>query len=156
MLEASVVPSCAYRTFSIRFTLSLPVDLLDAAAAEAARAKRATLPEADLVRRQAAEKLWGYVATELNRLFREAGFPVEPGPGAHEHRRQWLRELDRSLGRDFASRHEAFADLHGSCFYEARCPAPDVLEAMVAEARAFVDEVRAALREVRRRGARAA
>ena len=132
------------------------VDLLDEAAAEAARAGRTHPPESDLARRQAAEKIWGYVASELNRTLRATGFPVEVGPEAHEMRKKWLRELDRALGRNFAARHDAFADVHGACFYESRCPTPDLLAAMANEARAFVDEVKAALVEVRRRGARAA
>ncbi len=55
---------------------------------------------ADLFRRQAAEKVWGFIVSELNRALREAGYPVEPGPASHEARRQWLRELDRALGTD--------------------------------------------------------
>jgi len=132
------------------------VDLLDEAAAEAARAGRTTPPESDLARRQAAEKIWGYVASELNGALRMNGFPVEAGSEAHEVRKKWLRELDRALGRNLLARHNEYADLHGSCFYESRCPTPDLLEAMARDARTFVEDVKAALREVRRRGVRAA
>jgi hypothetical protein len=131
------------------------VDLLDAAASESDRAKRATLPEADLMRRQAAEKTWGFVATEVNRLLRSLGYDVEVGPRSHEARKKWLHELDRALGTNLFGRHEEYAELHGSCFYEAKCPPPDVIDGMILEARRFVEDVRAALLEVRHRGARA-
>lgn len=131
------------------------VDLLDEAAAEAARAGRTSPPESDLARRQAAEKIWGYVASELNRALRANGFPVEAGPEAHEVRKKWLRELDRALGGNFLARHDEYADLHGSCFYESRCPAPDLLQGMARDARTFVEQVKAAIREVKHRGVRA-
>lgn len=133
----------------------MTVDLLDAAAFETDRARRVTLPEADLMRRQAAEKTWGFVATEVNRILRSVGYDVEPGPRSHEARKKWLRELDRALGTNLSVRHEAYAELHGSCFYEAKCPDPDVIDGMITQARTFVEDVRAALIEVRRRGARA-
>jgi hypothetical protein len=132
------------------------VDLLEAANVEASRAETERIPEADLFRRQAAEKIWGFIVSELNRTLRGAGYPVEPGPGSHEARRKWLKELDRALGTSLVSRHDAYADLHGSCFYEARCPPPDTLHDMLEGARPFVDSVALALREVRRRGPRAA
>lgn len=131
------------------------MDLLDAANDEAGRAETERLPQADLYRRQAAEKIWGFVVSEVNRRLREAGYPVESGPASHEARRKWLRELDRVLGTDLVPRHDAYADLHGSCFYEARCPPPEVLRYMLEGARPFVESVITALREVRRRGARA-
>jgi len=96
------------------------------------------------------------VASELNGALRMNGFPVEAGSEAHEVRKKWLRELDRALGRNLLARHNEYADLHGSCFYESRCPTPDLLEAMARDARTFVEDVKAALREVRRRGVRAA
>lgn len=107
------------------------------------------------MRRQAAEKTWGYVVTEVNRILRSMGYDVEPGPRSHEARRKWLRELDRALGMNLSGRHEEYAELHGACFYEAKCPSPDVIDGMIAQARRFVEDVRAALIEVRRRGARA-
>jgi len=132
------------------------VNLLEAANVEADRAETERIPQADLFRRQAAERIWGFVVSELNRALRSAGYPVEPGPASHEARRKWLRELDRALGTDLVSRHDAYADLHGSCFYEARCPPPDALRHMLEGARPFVDSVALALREVKRRSARAA
>ena len=131
------------------------VDLLDVAASESDRARRVTLPEADLMRRQAAEKTWGFVVTEVNRILRSMGYDVEPGPRSHEARKKWLRELDLALGTNLSRRHEEYAELHGSCFYEAKCPSPDVIDGMIMEARRFVEDVRASLLEVRRRGARA-
>lgn len=132
------------------------MDLLEAANVEASRAETERIPEADLFRRQASEKIWGFIVSELNHTLRTAGYPVEPGPASHEARRKWLRELDRALGTDLVSRHDAYADLHGSCFYEARCPSPEMLRRMLEGARPFVDSVALALREVRRRGPRAA
>ena len=133
----------------------LGVDFLDEAISEADRARRVPPPESDLARRQAAEKIWGYVASELNRELRAAGLQVEPGSGGHDDRRRWLRELDRALGRNLTARHDAYADLHGACFYDSRCPPPEVLKALAREAREFVEEAKQALLEVRRRGARA-
>ena len=133
----------------------MAVDLLDAAASETERARRVTIPEADLMRRQAAEKTWGFVVSEVNRILRSMGYDVEPGPRSHEARKKWLRELDRVLGTTLSRRHEEYAELHGTCFYEAKCPSPDVIDGMIMKARTFVEDVRAGLIEVRRRGARA-
>ena len=133
----------------------MAVDLLEAAASETERARRVTSPEADLMRRQAAEKTWGFVVSEVNRILRSMGYDVEPGPRSHEARKKWLRELDRVLGTTLSRRHEEYAELHGTCFYEAKCPSPDVIDGMIMKARTFVEDVRAGLIEVRRRGARA-
>src|SRR3972149_4870380 len=65
-----------------------------------------------------------------------------------------LRDLDLGRGTTPPRRHEEYAELHGSCFYEAKCPSPDVIEGMVMQARTFVEDVRAALIGGGRRGGR--
>ena len=120
-------------------------DLLDEAANEVKKAKRETLPDSQLAIRQAAEKVWGYIASELNQRLRAHGLRVEEGGEASKDRRMWLTNLDGKLGKDFTSRYDEYADLHGSCFYESRCPTPQRIEEMIEKARPFIEEVENAL-----------
>lgn len=130
----------------------MQLDLIDAALDEARKARETRLPEADLLRRQAAEKIWGFVASELSQQLRAHGFAVDAGVEAHRDRRKWLHVLGERLGSDFVQRYDEFARLHGKCFYESNCPPPDELEMRATEARRFVEEVIRGVKEVRRRG----
>lgn len=124
------------------------MSLLQKALEEARQASLAKLPEADLVRRQAAMRTWSFVASELSQGFRQVGFEARVGPGARVHRQGALVRLDQRFRRGFKATCEGFAELHGDGFDEARCAPPAELER--ADEACALDAV---ARPPRRRGA---
>jgi hypothetical protein len=122
-------------------------DLLVHARRELERARSTHDPvEAHLTQRQAAEKAWGYVVEETNRI---AGITAT-GPGAHHLRREALAALDRRAGTSLLRDYIEFEyRLHGEGFYDGRGRLHDIAQ-YVELASAYPEKLRRALEQVRR------
>ena len=91
--------------------------------------------------RDAAEKAWLAATQAVDHAMVRHGEIPEPGPGAHQDRHEFLEKIGR---RDLSEKLGYFADrLHAGCFYNARCPTREVMNAILDEAAEFVATFRA-------------
>lgn len=122
-------------------------NLLEAARREYRRSHRAASPdEGLLLRRQAAEKAWGYVLEQVDRQLRVRA----RDDTAHDERREKLRVIEERSGTPLlATYYELQNELHGNCFYRGSCPRERV-ERLLAAAASFPGLVEEAVRRASR------
>jgi hypothetical protein len=90
--------------------------------------------------RDAAEKAWLAATQAVDHAMVLHGRTPEPGPGAHGDRHEFLESIGR---RDLSEKFGYFADrLHAGCFYQGRCPARNIMDAILDEAAQFVETFR--------------